>query len=151
MSDSNSDHRGWRWSFVSHSLVTQLWSSLPFRSSSSKPRACRASCSFFLWRGCLMLSSCRGKQKNTEKGNNHSSSVFLQIKLYYSIWFVKNFTGSPPTFSRSCCEACSNVCPDLTQFCPWAAYNPRPCSCNHEQTSSLLQRENGASPALNKH
>lgn len=41
------------------SLVTQSWSSLPFRSS-SEPRACRASCSFFRWRGCFMLSSCGG-------------------------------------------------------------------------------------------
>lgn len=61
--------------------------------------------------------------------------------LYYS-W--------RPTFSRSCCDACSSVCPDLTQLWPWAAYSPRPCSCSHAHTSSLLQREKGTSPALGR-
>jgi len=52
------------------------------------------------------------------------------------------------TFSKSCCDACSKVCPDLIQFWLWAAYNPRPCSWSHAQTSSLLHRENGTSTAL---
>lgn len=57
-------------------------------------------------------------------------------------------TGGSLTFSSSCWDACRSVCPDLIQLWHWATYNPRPCSCSHPHTSSLLHREKGTSTAL---
>lgn len=31
---------------------------------------------------------------------------------------LRRCSASPPTFSSSCCDACSSVCPDLIQFWP---------------------------------
>lgn len=140
-----------------HSLVTQLWSRFPWRSPSSDPRACRASCSFFLWSGCFIPNSCTPKQRHFCKHflfldwclfSLYLIARFLLLKHSAPFLTVIQFNCVILTFSRSCCEACSNVCPDLIQFWPWAANKPRPCSWSQTQTSSVVQRAKGTSTVL---